>query len=88
MKNLGHIFAALCILSGVAVRLLEEQDTTLALAVTDSANSQGLIVFQSGRDGPFQICVMNTDGSNLPRLTDNSTHDGAPNWQTVGGDGN
>jgi TolB protein len=38
------------------------------------------IVFQSERDGNFEIYVMNSDGSNQTRLTNNPGFDGWPTW--------
>jgi TolB protein len=38
------------------------------------------IVFQSARNGNFEVYVMNSDGSNQTRLTDNSSWDGWPSW--------
>jgi len=38
------------------------------------------IVFQTNRDGNFEIYVMNADGSNARRLTDNPAGDYWPSW--------
>jgi Tol biopolymer transport system component len=38
-------------------------------------------VFISERDGPdFEIYVMDADGSNVTRLTDDPANDVAPDW--------
>jgi TolB protein len=38
------------------------------------------IVFQSERDGNFEVYVMNSDGSNQSRLTNHPSWDGWPSW--------
>jgi TolB protein len=38
------------------------------------------IVFQSERDGNFEIYIMKADGSDQKRLTDNSAWDGWASW--------
>jgi Tol biopolymer transport system component len=42
------------------------------------------VVFFSGRDGPTSIYVMNSDGSELTRLTDGSKGDASPRWSPDG----
>ena len=43
------------------------------------------IAFQSNRDGPYHIYVMNTDGSNLRQITSgNENDDRHPNWSPDG----
>ncbi len=42
------------------------------------------IVFQSNRDGNFEIYTMNLDGSQQTRLTDNASRDLQPNWSPDG----
>lgn len=44
----------------------------------------GQIVFQSDRDGDFDIYSMNKDGSNLCNLTDDATNDTWPAWSPDG----
>lgn len=41
------------------------------------------IAFQSCRDGNFEIYVMNADGGDARRLTDDPKFDGAPSWGVV-----
>jgi TolB protein len=43
------------------------------------------IAFQTSRDGNFEIYVMNADGSDPRRLTNNDAFDGRPNWAKVSG---
>jgi tetratricopeptide (TPR) repeat protein len=42
------------------------------------------IAFMSNRDGDWDIYVMNMDGTDLERLTDNEAHDGLPTWSADG----
>ncbi|GJQ42697.1 MAG: DUF5050 domain-containing protein [Ignavibacteriota bacterium] len=42
------------------------------------------IVFNSNRDGNFEIYVMNADGSNQTRLTNNNVKDWFPKWSPDG----
>jgi TolB protein len=42
------------------------------------------IVFESKRDGNYEIYVMDSDGSDQQRLTINQTHDGFPTWSPDG----
>ena len=44
----------------------------------------GRIVFQSSRDGNWEIYVMNADGSDVTRLTDHPSFDGDPSWSPDG----
>ena len=47
---------------------------------TPGAPATGKIAFHSDRDGNFEIYVMNADGSNQTRLTDNAATDAFPAW--------
>ena len=42
------------------------------------------IAFQSNRDGPYHIFVMNSDGSNLRQITSGDNDDRHPNWSPDG----
>ena len=41
---------------------------------------EGKIAFMSDRDGNQEIYVMNADGSNQTRITNNSAWDWEPSW--------
>ncbi|HZE63172.1 MAG TPA: hypothetical protein VE056_04800, partial [Pyrinomonadaceae bacterium] len=47
-------------------------------------NGSSKIAFTSNRDGSRQIYSMNTDGSGLVRLTNNSYNDDHPRWSPNG----
>jgi len=69
---------------------------TATLTVTDDDGAMGTdsviitvttggdIVFASDRDGNYEIYVMNADGSNVTRLTNNPAHDVCPTWSRDG----
>jgi TolB protein len=42
------------------------------------------IVFESKRDGNYEIYVMDDDGSNIQRLTNNLLGDYSPRWSPDG----
>jgi tricorn protease-like protein len=56
----------------------------LVLTLPIIAAAQGRIAFDSDRDGNDEIYVMNADGSNQTRLTDNSASDSSPSCSTDG----
>ena len=60
-----------------------EFPATAALPVNEAVG-QGRIVFESDRDGNQEIYVMNADGSEQTRLTDNLAADSDPNWSPDG----
>ncbi|MCL4394691.1 MAG: hypothetical protein M1482_07795 [Chloroflexi bacterium] len=71
---------------GTAVRLTNNPPEN-PTASNDNPNwslDNGLIAFVSNRDGNAEIYVMNPDGSNLKRLTNNSAADGHPSWSPDG----
>ncbi|MEW6457438.1 MAG: DPP IV N-terminal domain-containing protein [Acidobacteriota bacterium] len=45
---------------------------------------KGKIVFQSNRDGDFEIFIMDVDGKNLKQLTHNNAEDQYPRWSPDG----
>ena len=53
-------------------------------SVTAKFTSTAAIALHSSRDGNSEIYVMDTDGSNMVRLTTNSTSDSDPNWSHDG----
>ena len=69
--SLAHLI--LCIV--VALSL------TLLMIVVDA---QAQIAFSSNRDGNFEIYVMDADGGNLRRLTNNPAGDHSPSWSPDG----
>lgn len=53
--------------------------STVSVSVVQPINS-GKIAFASNRDGVAQIYLMNQDGSNLIRLTNNAANNECPRW--------
>ena len=70
-----HRFAHLILATGVALSL-----TPLIVAI----DAQAQIAFVSKRDGNFEIYVMDTDGGNPRRLTNNRHADLSPSWSPDG----
>ena len=68
------LFAVLCV-------CLTSEELWLKNALTSNT---GRIVFTSTRDGNAEIYVMDADGSNQERLTDNPAHDRDPDWSPDG----
>ena len=69
--NLAHL-----ILAGVVVFVL----TLLMVDI----NAQARIAFVSNKDGNFEIYVMNPDGKNQQRLTNNPADEWDPSWAPGG----
>ena len=57
-------------------------ETTIPETTTIDLDSK--IAFWSNRDGNFEIYVMNSDGSEIVRLTDNKALDFNPAWSSDG----
>jgi len=57
---------------------VSEREFLISMAVT--SNLVGTIVFYSDRDGDYEIYVMNTDGTNVTKLTINTATDATPAW--------
>jgi Tol biopolymer transport system component len=55
-----------------------------AEAPTPIGGGPGVIAFESDRDGNSEIYMMNADGNNPVRLTDNPAYDGMPAWSLDG----
>jgi hypothetical protein len=87
--TIKRIFAVLTVVlaaaavSGCFPNMMGQQQQTVK---TDPVYSpDGLkIAFISTHDGDPEIFVMNTDGTGLRKLTDNSAVDAAPNWSPDG----
>ena len=58
--------------------------TTLCLTLLLTSMVNAKIVFRSKRDGNYEIYVMDDDGSNLRRLTNNPLSDSGPRWSPDG----
>jgi Tol biopolymer transport system component len=75
-----RLFAKLLFIALMIVVFLVNAIQPSAAAIdatpTPSSRATGQIAFTSNRDGNFEIYVMNADGSNVRRLTDNSASDG------------
>ncbi len=69
--NLGHLILVVVVVLGL---------TPLMIVV----DAQGQIAFASGRSGNFEIYVMDADGVNPRRLTNNSDDDWDPSWSPDG----
>lgn len=87
-KFLGVLVVTLAVL--LACR---EEKAGTVLARSEQQTSQtdpflkelpGKIVFQSDRDGDWEIYVMNADGTNPSRLTNNPAGDYRPAWSPDG----
>ncbi len=63
---------------------LKEEDTVKLIALEDELYKQTKIAFQSYRDGNFEIYIMNADGSEPTRLTNDSADDEYPSWSPDG----
>src|SRR5688500_4547137 len=51
---------------------------------TGTGGSSSRLVFSSDRDGNLEIYSVNTDGSDVRRLTTSPGDDGEPAWSTTG----
>ncbi len=63
-----------------------EKDTTpkKSVSLQEELYKQTKIAFSSNRDGNYEIYVMNADGSEQKRLTNNPAADGLPSWSPDG----
>jgi WD40 repeat protein len=62
------------------VQLTDGDDSELA----PNWSRNGRLVFQSNRDGNWELYSMNGDGTGLSRLTDDDAADGEPHWSPDG----
>jgi len=74
-QRIGSIMLSCVLLLSIAILLINVQA---------QAPQKAQIVFQSDRDGSYQVYVMDTDGDNLRRLTNNSGSDLGPKWSPDG----
>lgn len=65
---------------GELVQLTDGDDTELA----PNWSRSGRLVFQSNRDGNWELYSMSGDGAELRRLTDDDAADGEPHWSHDG----
>ena len=75
MKNI-RLFVFLCLGLGLVL--------SPALQVSAKAPATAKIAFASNRDGNWEIYLMNPDGSQQKRLTQNSANDFSPVWSPDG----
>ena len=69
---------------GCKKEALTEEDTLRSAPLVGKLYKQSKIAFQSYRDGNFEIYIMNADGSNQTRLTNNPAFDQYPSWSPDG----
>jgi Tol biopolymer transport system component len=71
--------------SAVAASPIRQLTSSTATNVRPAWSPDGKsIAFQSNRDGPYHIYVMNSDGSNLRQITSGDSDDRHPNWSPDG----
>jgi len=86
----GFLFIILCTAIGLTVSSRTVEGATASISsmpivVKDYPIIEtGKIVFASYRDGNSELYSMNYDGSNLTRLTNNDSDEGAPDWSPDG----
>jgi Tol biopolymer transport system component len=80
-------FVAIVALVGIGrnTKLATTEDYAVSTpSATPIGGGTGKIVFTSERDGNSEIYVMEADGSNQVRLTNNNTEDWGPTWSPDG----
>lgn len=68
----------------VLLRFAFSMLVALLLYGCSGSTQRGKIVFQSNRDGNFEIYSMEDDGTNLRRLTNSLSYDVTPSWSPDG----
>jgi hypothetical protein len=66
-----------CIALGCMILL---SGVVLLIDVMAQMPQRAQIVFETNRDGNYEIYVMDADGKNQRRLTDNPANDWCPDW--------
>lgn len=91
MYALRVLYLALAVLlltaysTAIAASPIRQLTSSTATNVRPAWSPDGKsIAFQSNRDGPYHIYVMNADGSNLRQLTSGDNDDRHPNWSPDG----
>jgi Tol biopolymer transport system component len=79
-KLLGTVILLLVILMAIAE--CGGGSGSLPSAPPPSGENFGKILFSSNRDGNYEIYVMDADGSNQKRLTNNPANDSEPAWSS------
>ena len=68
----------------VLIGLVAVACSTTSTPTTELKDSVGQIAFASDRDGNGEVYVMDADGSNQTRLTNNPAFDFGPAWSPDG----
>ena len=84
VRSLLALLGGLALLAAPGVRSTQQAATQQGFALATLQKTNGKIAFTNTRDGNAQIYVMNPDGSNQTRLTNNSTFDTDPAWSPDG----
>ncbi len=77
-------FAVVVIVAGGIAFIASQGDEEKGPTEVSTAPTVGQIAFASNRDGNSEVYVMDADGSNQTRLTDNPALDAYPSWSPVG----
>ncbi len=77
-------FAVVVIVAGGIALIASQDDKEKGPTGVSTAPTVGQIAFASDRDGNGEVYVMDADGSNQTRLTNNPALDAYPAWSSVG----
>ena len=58
--------------------------TSVLTSQTQKMEYEGQLIFESSRDGNYEIYLINADGTGVKNLTSNSFHDKNPSWSPDG----